>query len=350
MKIDLLNTKLNLQPPQNPISFQRLCARLYGAAWNDHYIIHVGHDGKEQFGLDLLGTDHRIQKRVGIQCKNYKDGISKGVLDQILEKLDKDNRFAIDHLVIAAPLPGDAAIQAEVEKQSSARRAKGKCSVSIDYLDDIFSKIRYVDQIGILNSFPEITFGFGVQILSAQHPIDHEVSRIQEWIRSEHPSREKPWITFDQYITGHCLKPDNELDRQWVALPIPGYDPRSMNLQLYIKDVSSLFPACARTVDIEGFDLHLSNRLIKHEIRRTFRKKFENLTGEDDRYYSETEEFTYRAGFLEPAVQEVMTALRKVGCIRWAYPTTALSTTMKNVLIDAGFLEHTHLKIMTSFL
>lgn len=342
MKFDIGKIDLPFQKLKDQKMFERICFRGYSALWNDRNAIFVGSDGREQFGLDIVGFDRHSQQRVGVQCKNYKSQLSKQSIDEIVKLVDVENRFGIEHLVIAVPLDADAKIQAVVTRLSDTRRNEGKFTVSIEHTAEVASHLGYDDIDSIVRSFPDLFPGMGHDFLKRRHPHEdgllQSLAAINQFPGSDVIAHDRH--SFADWIKNDCFSTKPHAANRNTYLAIPGYDPLHFCFRVYVKDRSRYFRECFRTVDIEGFDLLYSNDKVRDMNWNAISQLTANSGGRVDwELFDYDQELAVRAGFFEQAVEQVAVALRLGGCVRWVWPKSANQSVYDRVLAErCGFV------------
>ena len=121
--------------------------------WNSPNLQKNGRTGQAQQGVDVWGPDE-IGRRVGIQCKRYKDPlVMKDVSDEVAEAEKFKGKFSA--LFIATTTDHDSTLQAKVRQLSDQRVARGKFAVSIMFWDEIISSLA-LNPIVFKNYYPMI--------------------------------------------------------------------------------------------------------------------------------------------------------------------------------------------------
>ena len=119
--------------------------------WNSPNLQKNGRTGQAQQGVDVWGPDE-IGRRVGIQCKRYKDPlVLKDVTDEVAEAEKFKGKFSA--LFIATTTDHDSTLQAKVRQLSDQRVALGKFAVSIMFWDEIISSLA-LNPIVFKNYYP----------------------------------------------------------------------------------------------------------------------------------------------------------------------------------------------------
>jgi hypothetical protein len=346
MKFDIGKIDLPFQKLKDHKMFERVCFRAYSALWNDRNAIFVGSEGKKQFGLDIVGYDHHAQKRIGVQCKNYKSNLASADIKDIIALVDADNRFSIDHLVIAIPRDGTASIQAEVTRLTDSRRNIGKFTVSIEHTAEIAANLGYDDIDSVVRSFPDLFPGMGHGLLKRLHPLEdgllQSLNAINKFPGVDTIQHHK--FSFQRWIENDCFSSKPHAINNNTYLSVPGYDPEHFCFRVYVKDKSSYYRDCERTVDIEGFDLLYSNDKVRDmnwiAISKLESQSNRHLDRREKDSLDYDQQLAVRAGFFENAVDQVAHALRTTGCVRWVWPKSCDSIYDEVLEQRCGFVEH----------
>jgi len=107
-----------LPKPRNEQDFEDLCRDLCGVLWAGAQL--YGRRGQKQHGIDI--DCRTAEGRVGVQCKNYHQGIETSLLDQDVEKA-RTLRPSMKRLIFATSAARDKVLQdhlAEIAERTDA--------------------------------------------------------------------------------------------------------------------------------------------------------------------------------------------------------------------------------------
>lgn len=136
----MLGIPSELPIPKNEGDFEKMCAEIYGVVFGDPLPNMNGRKGQEQRGIDVYVT-HKGVGKIGVQCKKYyKTKLTWTHVEEEVRKAD-DGKQPIARLLIATTTPSDAALQQEVQKLSGERVAKGMFDVTVDFWEDIETRV-----------------------------------------------------------------------------------------------------------------------------------------------------------------------------------------------------------------
>lgn len=136
----MLGIPSELSIPKNEGDFEKMCAEIYGVVFGDPLPNINGRKGQEQRGVDVYVT-HKGVGKIGVQCKKYyKTNLKWAHVEEEVRKAD-DGKQPIARLLIATTTPSDAALQQKVQKLSGERVAKDMFDVSVDFWEDIETRV-----------------------------------------------------------------------------------------------------------------------------------------------------------------------------------------------------------------
>lgn len=126
---------MELPKPKNWQDFERITLAAQKQSWGSPDLQMNGRPGQAQQGVDIWGPDS-IGRRVGVQCKRYKDALS---LKLVEEEIANAENFqpTLSALYIATTNDYDSKLQQEVRLLSDKRVANGDFAVSMLFWDDI---------------------------------------------------------------------------------------------------------------------------------------------------------------------------------------------------------------------
>ena len=131
----------DLKFPTSEELFEEMCFHLYKAEWGDPGANRLGGPGQGQWGLDIVGV--AFGRDIGVQCKHYvKTPFSLATVERDLAKLDSADAINVSHVIFATTAQNKAALVAEVNQLSRARRDQGKSAVTVHFWSEISAMLR----------------------------------------------------------------------------------------------------------------------------------------------------------------------------------------------------------------
>lgn len=128
---------LDLPPPKDSESFERLCRELWSRMLGNPHTQLYGRRGQGQDGVDVLGTRRGTRDWVGIQCKVRTGGtLSKADVKEDVEKAKALNP-CLAELVFATTARRDTKLQAFARELTNLHTKKGLFSVHVYFWEDL---------------------------------------------------------------------------------------------------------------------------------------------------------------------------------------------------------------------
>lgn len=136
----MLGISSELPIPKNEGDFEKMCAEIYGVVFGDPLPNMNGRKGQSQRGVDVYVT-HKGFGKIGVQCKKYyKTQLTWAHVEEEVRKAD-EGKQPIVRLLIATTTVSDAVLQQKVQKLSSERVVKGMFDVTVDFWEDVESRV-----------------------------------------------------------------------------------------------------------------------------------------------------------------------------------------------------------------
>ena len=128
---------LQIPPPADETTFEKLCLDLYRAEFGDKTQLH-GRRGQKQHGVDIFVPD----KNIGIQCKKIdfnKQNTQDEIIKILKEEIEKAKNFQppLKRFILAITCKRDAKIQKEARLISKRHKDQDLFSVEVHSWEDI---------------------------------------------------------------------------------------------------------------------------------------------------------------------------------------------------------------------
>ncbi len=127
--------------PTDPISFESLCADLWGSIWGQS-AQRNGRSGQPQAGVDVYG---RVGNEwIGIQCKSRDELLrSKLTSSELVQEVEAARTFVppLRRFVVATTGPADATVQQTARRLTEAHAEKGLFEVEVWSWSEIWAEI-----------------------------------------------------------------------------------------------------------------------------------------------------------------------------------------------------------------
>jgi len=137
-------SNIQIPPPANWQDFERLCADLWAAIWDDPNTQLNGRAGQSQAGVDIWGHPKGSRQISAVQCKGKEGALGAYVTPEELDaEVEKAKSFSpkIDHFIIATSAKNDARVQLHARDITARNKSAGFFTVDVFGWDEISRRI-----------------------------------------------------------------------------------------------------------------------------------------------------------------------------------------------------------------